>query len=167
MSRFIMLTAIAAIAVIGQSSKAPSSNSTAQPATTLHIISVRNAKGELKGSLQTRPQPYRAGIQMSLQLALPNQKTLRTEDGLAVNGFGFYAWDESGVTHLRILLLVPKKGVANVYLWDKPDFDAAMLQATEFAYYKLSMDETRRVDEMKRIGLEPMQVHLGSTMPLR
>ena len=165
MLRLMVLSGMTAISVLSQSSKEPPAKATTPQVPALHIVSVRDSHGELKGSFQTRPQPYRVGIQLPLQLALPNQKTLRSEDGLAVNGFGFYAWDESGVAHLRILLLVPKKGEENAYLWDKSNFDAGMLQAREFAYYKLSMDEMRPVEEMKRIGLEPMKVQLGSRTP--
>ncbi len=128
----------------------------------VRIIVVRDASGAPRGRFQTRSEPYRPNIPLPIQVALGAKNAVRAKDGLLVNGFGFYAWDEGPLIHLRIFELVPAAGLENKYLWTGDTDARAVLQAREFAAYKLKPGENRVIDEMKAIGVQPMHVSVES-----
>jgi hypothetical protein len=131
----------------------------------VRIIVVRDANGAPRGRFQTRAESYRPDIPLPIQVALGSKNAVRAKDGLIVNGFGFYAWDEGPVIHLRIFELVPAAGLENKYWWTGDTDARAVLQARELAAYKLKQGEKRVIDEMKALGVQPMQVSVESQVP--
>lgn len=161
MTRGLVCLLLIVAAMPGQRQAAPSSD--------INVITVRDSSGTLKGFFQSRPDAYRPGLSLPLRVALGSNTSVRTKDGLVVNGFGFYGWDEgAAVVRLQVFELVPAPGVENKYWWthENPD-PRRVLQARDFAQYTLTRGETRAIDEMKALGIAPMQVGVGSTVPTK
>jgi len=130
----------------------------------LRLVVVRDSRGVVQGAFQTRPQPYAATSHLPLGVALPKERDHHTEDGLVVNGFGFYAWDEGEDAHVRVFVLLPAPGEENRYLWTAGNVEE-LLQRRPIADYKLKLGEKCDISEMKKLGISPMSLQLDSKLP--
>jgi len=132
----------------------------------MRIAVIRDSRGEIQGMFQTHTQPYKEGMALPLRLALPRQQDLMTADGRALNGFGFYAWDESGGAKIKIFVLLPASGAPNEYLWKRNDIDLnEALRPRPLAEYKMSLGEKRPIQEMSQLGVVTMTIELGGRVP--
>lgn len=88
-------------------------------------------------------------------------KDVRDHDGEVVSEIGFYAWTEGTATRVQVFLMVPAPGAPNRWLKEKGD-DPKLLRLKAFATYQISLGQSKRIEELKTLGLEPWVMRFES-----
>jgi hypothetical protein len=110
------------------------------------------ANGKRRGGLGPRSEPYLSGGP-SVAVYLMDQKTVKTTDGKAVTGFEFTAWREGQGIRVMVTLLIPRAGVANIYL---PGGKPENLARREFSTHLVEKAAEVPVSKMQELGVAPM-----------
>ena len=81
----------------------------------------------------------------------------RDSKGRIVTGLGFRAWMSGKEARVAVYALVPRDGVPNRYLaTTREGLDD--LEPVPFAEFGIAVGASRKLDEMKALGMEPMLV---------
>jgi hypothetical protein len=123
------------------------------------FLVIMDGKGVTRGGTAlmpkapAKPDEARAGV----VLVVPKED-VKNSDGQIITGFGFNAWAEGKGARVIVFMLVPKPGVPNIYLRDR----ITDLKQVKFASFPMAVGETRTLDEMKPLGLDPMSLRLDA-----
>lgn len=91
------------------------------------------------------------------------RKDARLPDGQIVNGFGFNGWQEGNAAFVVMSALVPADGT-NRYVERQPGVRPEFSKR-EFVRFTVPLGQSRVVEEMKALGLEPFAVRADATKP--
>jgi len=124
------------------------------------VVKVYDTGGEPSVGFQVRSAPYQDGMAVSAAVPLRKERGVAGKDGIVISAFGFYAWEERDVIHVRIFALVPQSGAPNQYLWGA-DSTRGQLVPRLFASHTMPKKPHRKViHEMKSLGVTPMELEL-------
>lgn len=155
MYRRLMSIALVASAVSASTGASP----VPQTKSRLPIVTVSSPPGTERGSFQVRPEPYGPGKRPVITVTLLNRHDVRDEKGIVISAFGFYGWMQGAAVHLRVFAMVPGPGAPNRYLADEPNA-RDLLVPRDFADVTIAVGRTLKIDAMKRLGMEPMEVRV-------
>jgi hypothetical protein len=127
-------------------------------------VSVLDEKGVLRVSFTPNANPIADVLtaQPRTAVALP-RKDVRLADGQIVTGFGFDGWHEGSSVRVVVSALVPADG-SNRFV-EVPRGVRPIFKKLEFASFTVAVGETRAVEEMNAMGIEPMIVRVDATRP--
>jgi hypothetical protein len=120
---------------------------------------VFDGRGKLRGGTQARPQrpptPTR-GVRGMLASYFYDNHNVQDNAGRIITGVGVQAWHDKDSIRVAVYLLVPGPGAPNAYL-SRPDVQP-LLQPRKFLEFVLKVGEERRLEELRRFGLEPWTI---------
>jgi len=102
------------------------------------------------GPRDTPPKPPQTIVSCTV-----SRKDIRDRDGQIVSAVGFYGWTDGAKTRVQVYLLVPAPGAPNRWLKENGD-DPKQLRPKAFAIYEISRGQSKRIEEMKALGLDPI-----------
>ncbi|MEO7190198.1 MAG: hypothetical protein ABI051_04010, partial [Vicinamibacterales bacterium] len=90
-----------------------------------------------------------------LNLHVAESAHARLADGRAISGIRLIGWREGNAIRVLIFALVPRAGQPSSYTTDP-----GRLTRADVATYLIGMSQTVFVDELPRIGMEPLTIRL-------
>jgi len=113
------------------------------------------------GPRDTPPDPPQTAAACTV-----GRKDIRDSDGKIVSEIGFYAWTEGAVTRVRVFLMVPAPGAPNRWLKEQGD-DPKLLRPKAFTTFTLKPGESKRIDALKTLGIDPWTMRFESGLRWR
>jgi hypothetical protein len=120
-------------------------------------VTIRTADGRDVMGFAARSEPYRQSMRPRVGEDFTGDLGVRDRQGRIVSGIAFYGWTEGSNVRVVVLARVPVDGAANRFY---PGGDSASVKLEEFAVYTLKAGESRRIEELKAAGIEPMSIHV-------
>lgn len=118
-------------------------------------VTVRPADGQDVLGFAARTESYRPGLQPAVGEDFTADQGARDRQGRVISGIAFYGWTEGSSVRVVLLVRVPVEGAANRFYSSTAD-----LRLQTLATYALKAGESRTLDDMKTVGLEPMSIRL-------
>jgi hypothetical protein len=125
-------------------------------------VTIRTADGRDVMGFAARSEPYRQGMRPRVSETFTEDHGVRDRQGRIVSGIAFYGWTEGSNVRVVVLARVPVDGAANRFY---PGGNSASVKLEEFAVYTLRAGESRRIDELKAAGMEPMSIRVDARAP--
>ena len=122
-------------------------------------VTIQTADGRDVMGFAARSEPYRQGMRPRVGEDFTGDLGVRDRQGRVVSGIAFYGWTESSSVRVVVLTRVPADGAANRFY---SRGDSSNLKLEEFAVYTLKAGESRRIEELKAAGMEPMSIRVDS-----
>ena len=113
-------------------------------------VTVQDERGRPVASFVVADEPFKAGM-------LPRvgeSRVVKDKQGRQIGGFGYYAWAIGASVRVIVLAEVPAADARQ----DSYPSDNERTRLEPFASYLLALGESRRIDEMKALGLGPRTV---------
>jgi hypothetical protein len=118
-------------------------------------IEVYDAKGEPVLGMSIRDAPAPGDLTPSNTARF--ERDVKLPDGRTARGIGLRAWHEGATVRVLVVTLMPNDPTRQ----DRhPWFRTEAFQIAKLASFTLDAGQSRRLDEMKSLGLAPMSVTL-------
>lgn len=144
------LTALAALVLASAVIAAPRVLTQPRP-----MIVVVDGAGQVRAAFQPRNEPLVNPEDGTPPVAVSvTGQEARTPDGMIVSGIAFTGWTEGSGFRVVALALLQQDGAPGV----AANRRALNLPRRQFASFTVALRQSRRVEEMKAFGLEPLVV---------
>jgi hypothetical protein len=97
-----------------------------------------------------------------------SRKDVRAKDGRIISAFRFTGWQQGAIVTVIVAARVPPDGAPNVYV--EPELamtQKRLLRSVEFTRLTLRVGQSRPIDEMRALGLEPLFVRAEPRTPVQ